>query len=345
MNPKAIHYLSYGLFVLTVKEGEKDNGCIINTGIQVTSQPNHISITVNKENATHDMVKASGCFNISIISEKADFSLFQRFGFQSGRDTDKFAGFEGKQRSENGVFYVTEGTNAYISATVKQTIDLGTHTMFIAAVDNMEVLDDSPSATYTYYHANIKPKPEDTGRRKDGKTVWRCKICGYEYVGEELPEDYICPICKHPASDFEKVASGPMQSDREENREMELKYCICRHCGNIVSMVEDKGVPLLCCGEQMEELVPGTQEASQEKHLPVISRSGNRVTVTVGEEEHVMIPTHYIQWISIATNQGEQRKMLSPSGKPQAEFLLAEGEELIAAYEYCNQHGLWKTNA
>ena len=205
MNNKAMFKLSYGLFVVTARRGDKDNGCITNTAIQVTSEPNRISVTINKANFTHDMVKESGKFTVSIISEAASFELFKRFGFQSGRDVDKFAGFDSCKRAENGAMIITEGTNAYISATVINTVDLGTHTMFIADVTDMDILSDTPSATYTYYQSNIKPKPEDTGKKVDGKTVWRCRICGYEYVGEELPEDFICPICKHPASDFDRV--------------------------------------------------------------------------------------------------------------------------------------------
>ncbi|MBO5094619.1 MAG: flavin reductase [Lachnospiraceae bacterium] len=205
MDQKTMYKLTYGLFVLTASQDGKDNGCIINTAGQVTSEPNRISIAVNKANLTHDMVLATGKFTVSVISEAADFSLFKRFGFQSGRTVDKFEGFAGFSKGENGIPYITEGTNGYLSAQVEQSVDLGSHTLFIARVTDMEVLDDAPSATYGYYQSNIKPKPENTGKTQDGKTVWRCRICGYEYVGEELPEDFICPICKHPASDFEKV--------------------------------------------------------------------------------------------------------------------------------------------
>ncbi len=197
--------LTYGLFILTANENGRDNGCVINTAGQVTSEPNRITIAVNKANHTHDMVKASGRFAVSIISEDASFELFKRFGFQSGREADKFAGFAGCKRGADGLLHITEGTNGYISAQVEQAIDLGTHTLFIAKVTDMETLSGVPSVTYTYYQNHIKPKPEDTGKKQDGKTIWRCRICGYEYVGEELPADYICPICKHPASDFEKV--------------------------------------------------------------------------------------------------------------------------------------------
>lgn len=203
MDKKAMYNLTYGLFVLTARLGEKDNGCIINTAGQVTSTPNRISITVNKDNLTHDLVKESGKFNISILSERASFDIFKHFGFQSGRETDKFDGYAACKRSENGLYYITEGTNAYISGTVEQAIDLGSHTMFIASVDDMEVLASEPSASYAYYQSSIKPKPEK--KEAGGKTVWRCTVCGYVYEGDVLPDDFVCPLCKHPASDFEKV--------------------------------------------------------------------------------------------------------------------------------------------
>lgn len=205
MNTKTMYKLTYGLFVLTAKQKEKDNGCIINTAIQAASEPNQISIAVNKANLTHDMIMETGVFNVSVISEAASFDLFKRFGFQSGRDADKFAGFTGMTRGANGVYYVTEGTNAYFSVEVEKTIDLGSHTMFIGTITDMNVLSEDNSVTYGYYQENIKPKPEAVGKTADGQTVWRCRICGYEYVGEELPDDFICPLCKHPASDFEKV--------------------------------------------------------------------------------------------------------------------------------------------
>ena len=204
MNQKTMFQLTYGLFVVTAGQDGKDNGCIINTAGQVTATPNRISIAVNKTNHTHDMILATRKFNLSILSEAADFSIFQRFGFQSGRDVDKFADYAHKKRSGNGLYYITEGCNGWISGYVEQTVDLGTHTLFIALVADMESLNDVPSTTYTYYQNHIKPKPQE--KTALGKTVWRCKICGYEYEGETLPEDYICPLCKHPASDFEKIS-------------------------------------------------------------------------------------------------------------------------------------------
>ena len=205
MDKKAMYKLSYGLFVLTARDGEKDNGCIINTAIQAASEPNQLSICVNKANYTHDMIERTGKFTVSVLSEQADFELFKHFGFQSGRDVDKFTNFTGCARGADGLYYITEGTNAYISVTVDKTVELGSHTMFIGEITDMAVLSDTPSTTYEYYQNHIKPKPQAVGKTDEGQTVWRCRICGYEYVGEEIPDDFICPICKHPASDFEKI--------------------------------------------------------------------------------------------------------------------------------------------
>lgn len=208
MNTKAMYKLSYGLFVLTAKVGAKENGCITNTAVQVASEPNTISFAVNKANYTHDMVMQTKKCNISVISEAADFALFQHFGFQSGRDVDKFVTFTDCEHAENGIPYITKGTNAYFSIEVTETVDLGSHTLFSGIPTAMEVLAETESATYAYYQSSIKPKPEKVGETKDGQTVWRCRICGYEYVGEELPDDFICPICKHPKADFEKLERG-----------------------------------------------------------------------------------------------------------------------------------------
>ena len=207
MDTKAMYKLSYGLFVCTAVKGDKINGCITNTAIQIASDPNTISVDINKANLTHDMVKDTGVCNISVLSQDADFEIFKRFGFQSGRDVDKFADFGADKYKTvaNGIPVVTAGANAYFSLKVKQTVDLGSHTLFICEPTEMEVLSDTSSCTYEYYQNNIKPKPEKVGTTAAGQTVWRCRICGYEYVGEELPDDFICPICKHPKEDFEKI--------------------------------------------------------------------------------------------------------------------------------------------
>jgi rubrerythrin len=200
--------IQYGLFVITTCDEGCDNGCISNTVAQVTAQPNRISVALNKGNFTTELIQRSGKFTASIISEAADFELFKHFGFQSGRTVDKFVDFTDCRRVANGTLAITRGTNAFISADVEQTIDLGTHMLFVGPVTEMEVLADVPSATYNYYQQHIKPKPQPVGQTAEGKTIWRCSICGYEYVGEELPDDFTCPICKHPASDFVKVTAA-----------------------------------------------------------------------------------------------------------------------------------------
>lgn len=203
-NPKAMYALSYGLFVLTTREGEKDNGCIINTGMQVTTDPNRIVFAVNKSNYTHDMLLKSKRFTLSVISEDAEFSLFQHFGFQSGREVDKFDGYADAARGENDVLRPTKGVNAWINGWVVSTVDLGSHTLFLADVVDGDVVSSVPSATYAYYQSHIKPKPQ-AAAAPAGKKRWVCKVCGYIYEGESLPADFICPLCKHPASDFEEL--------------------------------------------------------------------------------------------------------------------------------------------
>ena len=201
----AMFKLSYGLFVLSAKDGGKDNGCIINTVTQVTDTPKRIQIAVNKNNLTHDMILNSGVFNVSILSTDAPFALFQRFGFQSGRTADKFSGLENAKRSENGVLHLTDGANAFISAKVVSVQDVGTHSVFLAEVTQAQVISNTPSMTYQYYFDHVKPKPQPKPADAPKKKRWVCKICGYVYEGDTLPADFICPICKHGAADFELV--------------------------------------------------------------------------------------------------------------------------------------------
>ena len=197
----AMFSLSYGLFVLTARDGAKDNGCIINTVTQLTDSPKRISIAVNKANLTHDMIVKTGEFNVSVLSNDAPFALFQHYGFQSGRNTDKFAGVQGMARSTNGIYYIPYCTSAFLSAKVTQTVEFETHTLFIADVTEAKVLSNVPSMTYAYYFANVKPKPAALQKQ----TGWVCKICGWVYEGEELPPDIVCPLCKHGAADFERL--------------------------------------------------------------------------------------------------------------------------------------------
>ena len=201
MDNKAFFKIGYGLYVLTAKDAERDNGCIINTLMQVTSAPSPVGvIAVNKANFTHDMITSSGQFNISALSVEAPFDLFKHFGFQTGKDTEKILGYSGVKRSGNGLVYLSENTNAYLSFKVSSAADFGKHTMFTADITDAKVLSDAESLTYAYYHKHIKPRP--AAAQSKG---YRCVICGYVYEGEPLPADFICPLCKHGASDFEKI--------------------------------------------------------------------------------------------------------------------------------------------
>lgn len=202
VQPNAMFSLSYGLFVLTARDGAKDNGCIINTVTQLTDTPKRISIAVNRANLTHDMIVKTGEFNVSVLSNDAPFAMFQHYGFQSGRDTDKFADVQGMARSTNGIYYIPYCTSAFISAKVTQTVEFETHTLFIADVTEAKMLSSVPPMTYAYYFANVKPKPA----KLEKQTGWVCKICGWVYEGEELPPDIVCPLCKHGAADFEKLS-------------------------------------------------------------------------------------------------------------------------------------------
>ena len=197
----AMFKLTYGLFVLTAREGEKDNGCIVNTVSQLTSNPNRVTVAVNKANYTHDMILRTGAFNASILTQDAPFELFKHYGFQTGREVNKFEGVE-MPRTTNGITYVLGVANAVISGRVVQAIDCGTHTLFIADVTELKTLSNDRSVTYQYYFDHIKPKPAPAPKDQKG---FVCKICGYVYEGDELPADFICPLCKHGAEDFEPL--------------------------------------------------------------------------------------------------------------------------------------------
>ena len=199
IDTKALEKISYGLFVLTAN-GEKQNGCIINTAMQVSNAPFKLTIAVNKQNLTHDMIEKTGIFNLSVLPESTDFELFKHFGFRSGKTVDKFADFKDWAPSENGVAYL-EKANAYFSCCVLESVDCGSHTVFVAKVTESKVLNEEPSATYSYYHSNIKPKPQP----KEKKTGYVCKICGYVLESDTLPPDFVCPLCKHGAEDFEPI--------------------------------------------------------------------------------------------------------------------------------------------
>ena len=196
---QALFNIGYGLYVVTCNDGKKDNGLIVNTVTQVTNTPNKIAVTINKENYSHHIIKQTGKMNINCLSIDAPFAVFEKFGFTSGRNIDKFAGCE-PLRSDNGLVFLPRHINSFISLSVEQYVDLDTHGMFICDVTEARVLSDRETMTYSYYFDNVKPKPEVAGKKG-----YVCKICGYVYEGEELPADYICPLCKHGASDFEEI--------------------------------------------------------------------------------------------------------------------------------------------
>ncbi|MGN1092674.1 MAG: flavin reductase [Monoglobaceae bacterium] len=194
----ALFNIGYGLYVVTSNDGKKDNGLIVNTVTQVTNTPNRIAVTINKENYSHHVIKQTGVMNINCLSTEAPFSVFETFGFQSGRNTDKFANSE-PLRSDNGLAFLPRYINSFMSLKVEQYIDLDTHGMFICNVTESRVISNVPTMTYNYYQENVKPKPETD------KKGYVCKVCGYVYEGDTLPDDFVCPLCKHGAADFEPI--------------------------------------------------------------------------------------------------------------------------------------------
>ncbi len=195
----ALFRIGYGLYVVTSNDGKKDNGLIVNTVIQLTDTPNRVAVNINKANYSHHVIKQTGMLNVNCLSTEAPFSVFQQFGFQTGRSVDKFAG-QTVHRSDNGLVFLDKYINAFMSLKVEDYVDLGTHGMFICSVTEARVMSTQETMTYTYYQNNVKPKPET-----EGKKGFVCKVCGYIYEGDELPADYICPLCKHGAADFEPI--------------------------------------------------------------------------------------------------------------------------------------------
>ena len=196
VDPTALFRIGYGLYVVTSNDGKKDNGLIVNTVIQLTDQPNRVAVNINKENYSHHVIKQTGVMNVNCLSVEAPFQVFENFGFQSGRQADKFAGWE-TPRSENGLVILPKYINAFMSLKVEQFVDLGTHGMFICSVTEARVINKKDTMTYTYYQENVKPKPQT-----EGKKGFVCTVCGYIYEGDVLPDDFICPLCKHGVADF-----------------------------------------------------------------------------------------------------------------------------------------------
>lgn len=202
---EAMYKLTYGLFMLTTTDGQKQNGCIVNTVMMMTDNPKRIVVFVNKSNYSEELLRKTKICNVSILTEKTPFDVFKQFGFQSGRDVDKFEGGM-YATSENGLYYLPDYANAVLSAKVVDCYDYDTHTLFVAEVTEAKTLNSDKSVTYEYYQNNIKPKPQAPKTEEpSAKGKWVCKVCGYVHEGDELPADFICPWCKHPAEDFEKV--------------------------------------------------------------------------------------------------------------------------------------------
>lgn len=196
---KSLYQIGYGLYVLTTRDGDKDNGCIVNTVMQVTSTPPLIAVVVSKQNYTCGLIQKTGKLNINSLSESTPFEVFKHFGYQSGKDTDKFAGCS-PERSANGLIILPKHTVGYLSLEVERELDFGTHIQFMCTPVEGKLLSDEETVSYTYYQNNIKPKPQP-----EKKSGFICRICGYVYEGTTLPDDYICPICKHGVADFEPI--------------------------------------------------------------------------------------------------------------------------------------------
>ena len=203
MDMTALFKIGYGLYVVTSNDGKKDNGLIVNTVMQVTDSPVRVAVAINKKNYSHDVIKATGKMNVNCLSTEAPFKVFEVFGFKSGRDTDKFEGCK-PNRSENGLVYLPHYINAYFSLSVESYVDLGSHGMFICSVTEAENVSSTDSMTYSYYHKNVKPKPK-AAPEKSEKKRYVCTVCGFVYEGDELPEDYECPLCKHGREVFEEI--------------------------------------------------------------------------------------------------------------------------------------------
>ena len=234
MNTKALYNMTYGVYLLSARENGKDNACIVNTPVQVANQPTRLSVAVIKGNLTHDMIQKTGICNLSAISTEAEFSLFQHFGMQSGRDVDKFAEFTDVKRSANGLYYLTKWANAFVSLRVVESHDLGSHTLFIGELEDAEVLSSAESCTYSYYQSTIKKRGDQANAKVRG---WKCSVCGYVYEGDTLPEDFVCPICKHGAEVFEYFdgtkeedpAPAPAAAPAAEG----TKKWVCSVCGYV----------------------------------------------------------------------------------------------------------------
>ena len=256
MDFKAFYKVTYGLYLLTAKDESGDNGCVINTVMQVANEPERIAISVLRANKTYEMIKKSGEFNVCALTEDTSFEFFTKFGMTSGRDADKFAGFESIARTPNGLVRLTKNSNMYLCAKVIDSLDIGAHTLFIAEVTEAEVLSDATTCTYEYYQKSIKPKPS-VGAKK----AWVCAVCGYVYEGEELPDDYECPLCHHSKADFVFTDATKAEPVQKKELDPSAKKWRCTICGEIVAGDEAPDqCPLCKAGKDKFEAVDSSAE-------------------------------------------------------------------------------------
>ena len=263
MDPKALHKITYGLYLLTAKDSTGDNGCIINTAVQIASEPDRVAVAVIRRNKTNEMIRQTGAFCISSLTEETGFDVFQRFGMQSGYNVNKFDAFADAARTESQLYRLTKNANMFLCAKVVETVELGSHTLFIGEVTESEVLSDAPSCSYGYYLRNIKPKPAAA------KKAWVCSICGYVHEDENLPDDFLCPLCNHGKADFvyEEPAAKPEKT--ADAASSSSKKWRCTVCGEIVeSDVRPDECPL--CkqpGEKFEEVVSSGELTWAAEHV------------------------------------------------------------------------------
>ena len=266
MNTKALYNITYGLYLLSAQADGRDNACIINTAAQVANDPTRIAISVIQKNLTHDMILATGRFNLSAITTDAPFSLFKHFGMQSGRDVDKFADFDNVARSENGLYYLTRYASAWLSCKVVDRMDLGSHSLFIAELTDAEVIAKAPACTYGYYQSDIKPKPAPAAKKG-----WVCSVCGYVYEGDEVPDDFICPLCSHGKEDFQPIgAEKPVEKKIEASGGRKWR---CTVCGEIVVGDNPPEQCPLCKqpADKFVELVEGEERTWAAEHIVAVA--------------------------------------------------------------------------
>lgn len=312
--------LSYGLYVLTTHYEGKDNGCVINTAVQLTDTPPRIMVAVNKANFTHELLLKSGVFTLNLLTENTRMSLIRHFGFQSGRDVDKFADWNEWDVPENKSRYLTKYINGYISGRVEQTIDLGTHTMFVASITEAVTLNGDPSATYAYYHRAIKTQTAPNPSSGEGKTRWVCKVCGYVYEGDEVPDDFICPWCKHTKKDFEKMSDSSDNKTNSNNinllkeRKIMKKYK-CKVCGKIFEVAEGEKAVCPACGvgEDLLEVMNPYTGTQTEKNLQAAfageSQARNKYTYFASKAKKEGYEQIAALFLKTADNEKEHAKL------------------------------------